>query len=401
MEYAQLLRKKDSFVQVSGASLVVGGLPIGTGALMRAQAWESLCKGKQLPAIQPGRDQLAEITTLNVSDSSVLGIHQLMAIAVTEFAWKEAGLDGSRLRIRGVDAGLRHARYGCISGTSLGGMTAFELEITAGKRPSPYSLSRWRGNSVGAAVSKRFGLGGGDYSLNSASATGAQCLYLGATLIHAGLCDLMVVVAADAQATPEISRAMQRNGSVSSDFTQGPLSSGRSGMNPVPGAACLILESAKHLAARGGRALANWLGGECANEAYHMLAPEPGGQALRSLLKNQTIQPDWISLHATGTTSFDAIEIAAIRDVLNQKRPWLTAIKSMTGHALGASGLIEAAIVVEGLQRASVPPWPSDTDPLLDLKSIKPAVAPQPETALLIGQGMGGNVVLNMLGAVR
>jgi 3-oxoacyl-(acyl-carrier-protein) synthase len=399
MESAQLLRKKDSFVQVSGASLLVGGLPIGNAAQIRAHAWERLCKGKMLPSTQPERDQLSEITSLNVADSSVLGTQQLMALAVTEIAWQEAGLHSSRLRIRGAEAGFRHTRYGCVSGSSLGGITAFELEITEGKRTSPYSLSRWRGNSVGAAVTKRFGLGGGDYSLNSASATGAQCLYLAATLIQAGLCDLMVVVAADAQATPQLSNAMHRNGSLTRDAAQGPLTSGRSGMNPVPGAACLILESAEHLSARGGRALANWLGGECANEAYHMLAPEPGGQVLRSLLKKVPIQPDWVSMHATGTASFDAIEVEAIRAVLNQKRPWLTSIKSLTGHALGASVLIEAAIVIEGLQRTSLPPWPADTDPLLDLASIKPSVAPQPETALLIGQGMGGNVVINMLGA--
>jgi pimeloyl-ACP methyl ester carboxylesterase len=59
--------------------------------------------------------------------------------------------------------------------------------------------------------------------------------------------------------------------------------------------------------------------------------------------------------------------------------------------------MIEAVLAVEGLRLRKVPCWPSNTDPALALDSARPANPPQPESALLIGQGMGGTVVLNLL----
>jgi 3-oxoacyl-(acyl-carrier-protein) synthase len=403
MECDELLSDKGKTVLVSGAAVLVGDLPLTHAATMRSAVWERLVLANPLEGLKPDGQALATLANLEPSDASIMGLHQLMALFVAEMAMQEAGLVSRRQRIRGATHPHRYRDIGCVSGSSLSGMPEFEMDIVHGKKLSPYAMSRWRGNSVGAAVTTRFGLGGGDYSLNAASATGAQCLYLAGTLIQAGVCEAMVVVAADAPATPKLSEAMQRNGSVTKDPAHGPLSASRSGMNPVPGAACLILESAERLRARGGRALAAWTGGACANEAFHMLAPEPTGSVLRELLGCISVPPDWVSLHATGTPSFDAIEIAVINAMqgpYGQWQPWLTAIKSVTGHALGASGLIEAALVIEGLGRGEVPPWPLHTDPTLQLDRLRPQSAPRPKSALLIGQGMGGNVVVNGLSAV-
>lgn len=386
-----------STVYITGASLLIGGLPSGTAAIGRSSAWDALVADKSLPAVEPNWERLRSVAQLEISDRMILSAHQGMALAGAELAWQEAALSERRQRIRGAAGAFRHPRIGCISGSSLGGFADFEHVVAGGERVSPYALSRWRGNAVGSAVSTRFGLGGGDYSMNAASATGAQCLHLGGTLIRAGLCDAMVVVAADAGISPVVKSAMKKNGSLTDDPAYGPLSSGRSGMNPVPGAACLILESEAHMKQRGGKPLAQWVDSRCANEAFHLLAPEPSGQVLRLLLQDLNFLPDWVSLHATGTPSFDGIEVAVVTSHFAQSTPWLTAMKRVTGHALGASGLIEAVMVVEGLQRGLVPPWPENTDPALGLASYRPQHPPVPQKALLVGQGMGGNVVLNAL----
>lgn len=404
MESGALLTENSKSVLVSGAAVLVGDLPLTDSAAMRDAVWGRLLTAKPLLAMKPDGHALASLANLEPADASIMGLHQLMALFVAEMALQESGLVLQRQRIRGSAHQHRHAGIGCISGSSLGGMPEFESDLVQAQKLSPYALSRWRGNSIGAAVTTRFGLGGGDYSLNAASATGAQCLYLAGTLIQAGVCDAIVVVAADAPATPKLLEAMKRNGSHTKDPAHGPLSEKRSGMNPVPGAACLILESAEHLHARSGHALAAWSGGACANEAFHMLAPEPTGTVLTGMLNGLSALPDWISLHATGTPSFDTIEIAAIEAMQKQRghwRPWLTAMKSVTGHALGASGLIEAALAVEGLNRGAVPPWPTNTDPAIALDKLRPDRPPKPESALLIGQGMGGNVVVNRLNAAR
>jgi 3-oxoacyl-(acyl-carrier-protein) synthase len=336
------------------------------------------------------------------SDAAILGRHQLLALAVVESAWKSAGLSDFRNRIKGEGSKHRHARFGCVSGTSIGGLAAMEEDVAAAARLSPYALSRWRANALSAVTALRYGLGGADLSVNAASATGAQALFMGGSMIRAGIADAMVVVAADPLPTPRILETMTRNGSVAKGPDSLPLSSGRSGMSPAEGAGCLILESAQHLAARGGTPIAEWIGGECANESYHLMAPNDDACVLEEVL-SRCLQAevrdsiDWISLHATGTPRFDKAEISCLKRFFNGNLPWITAFKRITGHALGASGLIEAALLCEGLLKGVVPPWPEETDSTLGLSQIIPSKRPIPQMALQIAQGMGGTVVANLL----
>jgi 3-oxoacyl-(acyl-carrier-protein) synthase len=274
-----------------------------------------------------------------------------------------------------------------------------EEDVAENVRLSPYALSRWRANSVGAVTSLRFGLGGADLCLNSASATGAQALFMGCSMIRTGVADAVVVVAADPFPTPRILETMTRNGSVAKGEVSLPLSSGRNGMTPVEGAGCLILESEEHLVARGGVPLAEWVAGECANEAYHLMAPNDEAAVLEEILAHcvsSKEQIDWISLHATGTLRFDRAEISALKRFFGERLPWITAFKRITGHALGASGLIEAALLCEGLNRGEVPPWPMEIDSSLGLEKTPPR-KPVPKLALQVAQGMGGTVVVNLI----
>jgi len=173
-------------------------------------------------------------------------------------------------------------------------------------------------------------------------------------------------------------------------------------MVPAEGAACLILEAEAHAMARGVVPLAEWLGGGCLNEAYHLQAPDPGGTVLEGLLRDvlEDVRPDWISLHATGTMRYDSVEVSVLRRIFGAKIPWISAFKGVTGHALSASGLLEAAMLAEGLWRKEVPPLPEEIDDSLGLVLPDGESPPIPRTALLIGQGMGGEVAVNLLAGV-
>jgi 3-oxoacyl-[acyl-carrier-protein] synthase II len=280
-----------------------------------------------------------------------------------------------------------------------------DLEETRGVKLSPYAISRWRGNAVGAAVALRHGLGGCVLSLNAASATGAQIIWMAGSMIRGGVADLVVAVAADPCPSELVGKALGRNGSVAKDAASTPLSPGRSGMIPAEGAACLILESAYHLAKRGAVPLAEWLGGGCLNESHHLQAPDPDGAALEGLTRDVLAEylpaspTDWISLHATGTPRYDSVEARVIQRLFGERMPWVSAFKGITGHALSASGLLEAALLVEGLRRGEVPPLPQGIDESLGLSLPDGKKPPVPKTALQIAQGMGGDVVVNLLGA--
>lgn len=379
----------------------------GTGVLVQGESrveplWKHVREDVRVPEGLLERRDLETLAGLDSGDARIVGRHQLLALAVAESAWRTAGLDPRRNRLRGQSSKIRRPRMGCFSGTSTGELACLLEEID--QRPLPYSLGRWRGNSIGAGVSIRFGLGGGDYSLNAASATGAQALQLAGSLIAAGVLEAAVVVVADPLPPRLLRDAMTTNGSVSEQRIGGPLEPGRDGMSPVEGAACMVLESAGHALGRGATPLAEWLGGDQASEAYHLLAPKPDGATLVELIgrgqERLGARPvDWISLHATGTRAFDEVEAACIRRCFPERLPWLSAFKRVTGHALGASGLIDAVLVVEGLRRGELPPWPHPVDPALKLPAPEAPQRP-PRTVIQIGQGMGGVVVVNLLGTV-
>lgn len=390
-------RRERVFVTGSG---VLSGSSDHPGSL-----WDLARSGLKSPVEIPENDVLSDRIGLGSGDASILARHQLLALHAVESAWSVAGLGPERNRIRGEGARHRHSRFGCIGGSSLGGLVAMErdLEEPRSAKLSPYAISRWRGNSVGAAVSLRHGLGGSVLSLNAASATGAQILWLAGSMIRGGMADLVVAVAADPYPSELVGKALGRNGSVAKNVASAPLSPGRSGMIPAEGAACLILEGEAHLANRGGVPLAEWLGGGCLNEAYHLQAPDPDGATLEGLVRDvlreiPSSRPDWVSLHATGTTRFDSVEAEVIQRLFGERMPWISAFKGVTGHALSASGLLEAALLVEGLKRGEVPPLPKDVDESLGLNLPFGITPPVPKTALQIAQGMGGDVVVNLLG---
>ena len=356
-----------------------------------------------------GDERLASLTGLSSGDASILSRHQLLALTVVDRAWNSAGLSSSRNRLRGEGAKESLPRFGCVGGSSLGGLVSMEqdFESRPDKRFSPYALSRWRGNAVSSVVSLRHGLSGTVLSLNAASASGAQILWMAGTLIRSGIVDAVVAVAADQLPSQGIASAMGRNGSVAKDGNSTPLSGSRSGMTPCEGAACIILESEEHAAKRSAKVLAEWLGGESRNEARHLQAPDPEGKTLEEMIlrsreeilsDHQEI--DWVSLHATGTNRYDMVEASVLKRVFGDKLPWISAFKRTTGHALSASGLLEAALVTEGLRSGEVPPQPSGIDESLGLDVPEVSLPTAPRIALQIGQGMGGDVVVNLLSAV-
>ena len=390
-----------------GRVFITGSGVLSGNASSTADLWSHCLQGKRVGGSIVSDQQIASVIGLSTGDLSILGRHQLLALSAVDQAWRSAGLGSAMNRLRGEGSKERHPSFGCVGGSSLGGLVAMERDLAAaqGERFSPYAVSRWRGNSVPAVVSLRHGLGGTVLSLNAASATGAQILWTAGTLIRSGIVDAVVAVAADSSLSDSVAKAMSRNGSVAKKPGSAPLSGSRSGMTPAEGGAALILESEAHAAARGAVPFAEWLGGGSANEGYHLQAPDPTGATLERLIREvvkDSVRPsvDWVSLHATGTARYDAVECSVLSRVMGEERPWISAFKGVTGHALSASGLIEAVLLVEGLKLGQCPPLPSEVDDSLGLRLPDSSSSPVPKTALQIAQGMGGDVVVNLLSAI-
>ncbi len=181
-----------------------------------------------------------------------------------------------------------------------------------------------------------------------------------------------------------------------------PFDAKREGFVFAEGAACLILESLEHARKRGARIYAEVAGQASSSDAYHMAAPEPTGagaiRTMRWALADagiNTDQVDYINAHGTSTPANDSIETMAIKQLFGGHafNVPISSTKSMIGHAMGASGAIEAAVCALTLERGMIHPTVNYDfpDPACDLDYVPNTAREQRvRVALSNSFGLGG-----------
>lgn len=134
-----------------------------------------------------------------------------------------------------------------------------------------------------------------------------------------------------------------------------PFDRARRGINLSEGAAFLCLESGS------AKPLAEIAGVGFSTDGYHMTAPHPEGegcfQAMSQALRSAQLEPsmiDWIHAHGTGSSHNDASEGAAVSRLFGDQGPYISSTKWLHGHALGASGAIETALVVRAMNEGRI-----------------------------------------------
>ncbi|MBW2258277.1 MAG: hypothetical protein JRI25_27270, partial [Deltaproteobacteria bacterium] len=169
-----------------------------------------------------------------------------------------------------------------------------------------------------------------------------------------------------------------------------------------------MVEPSEHANHRGAKALAAVLGVGLAGDARHMTAPHPDGRgaaaAMRAALADAGVhaeQIDMVSVHGTGTVFNDQMEAKALRSVFSDRPVAFHGVKQAIGHTLGATGAIEATVVVDALGSGHHPPHPQHIAETLGLEV--PDAAGPPTIALSTNSAFGGanaSVVLARPGAV-
>lgn len=256
-------------------------------------------------------------------------------------------------------------RGGVILGTAAGGIQTWEENYRAvfaeGKnRVSPLVVPRLMHNAPASHLSIRHGLTGPVLAVSSACASANHAMGLALQQIRAGVADVMLTGGAEAMLCFGGVKAWEGLRVLSPDACR-PFSLGRRGMVIGDGAGVLVFEAEEHARARGAQVLAEVAGFGMTADAGDIVAPSGDGaaRAMRAALQDAGMAAGdvgYINAHGTGTLVNDRAETAAIRGVFGGMPPPVSSTKSMHGHAIGATGALEAVACLMALCEGILPP---------------------------------------------
>lgn len=292
-------------------------------------------------------------------------------------------------------------RAGIVLGCSVGGSFDSEHFLTALIKRGKMRARPTRFHECHSAVdliANDFGLLGPSLTIATACSSGAQAIATAAELIMAGEADVMLAGGADSLSL------MTWGGFNSLLLTDGagcrPFDAARSGMTLGEGAAMLVIESEAAAQKRGAKILARLAGWGASCDAHHATAPHPEGAgalaAMQSALRRADLDAaaiDYVNAHGTGTRDNDLAEAKAMKKLFGAIVPPFSSTKRFFGHALAASGAIEAVVCVEALRRQEMPPNPGFTTPDAAM-GLEPVITLRPAAlnhVMSNSFGFGGN----------
>jgi 3-oxoacyl-[acyl-carrier-protein] synthase II len=287
------------------------------------------------------------------------------ALVLTQQALDDAGLNLSPENPR-TDVGVSF-------GTALGGITTAELThekfIREGNRAIPAALAlQVFGGSAHSNISIAYGVRGYSTTNSNSCASGTVAVGEAFRIIREGRAQIMIAGAAEAPLAPLTYGAFDTIKSMAKetkDATRAcrPFDATRTGFVMAEGGGSLILESLEHARARGAHIYAEVLGYTLNNDAYHMSSSLPEGESalasMQATLDEAGLRPDqidYINAHASSTPMNDGTEAKAVTKFFGKKTPAISGTKPYYGHALGASGAIEAAICCLAMEHGYIPP---------------------------------------------
>ncbi|MGC8602801.1 MAG: beta-ketoacyl-ACP synthase II [Desulfomonilaceae bacterium] len=306
-------------------------------------------------------------------------------------------------------------RCAVVIGSGIGGLSTIVaghdvLRDKGPKRMPPMVIPMAVVNLLPGLVSMRFGFRGPNFGVVNACASSASAIGEAYRLISSGVSDVAITGGAEAVigefaiSAFNALRALSTRNNEPAKASR-PFDRDRDGFVLAEGAGILTLESWDHATNRGATIHAEIVGYGATSDAYHVVMPDPSGagacQSMNLAIRDAGIQPEqigYINAHGTSTGLNDKTETLAIKKSFGRSAYELSisSTKSMTGHALGAAGAIEAIFTVLTLERGIIPPTLNldSPDPDCDLNyTPKTSVKRSVEYALSNSFAFGGQNV--------
>lgn len=360
-----------------------------------SETWDSLLAGKS------GADLIQKFDTEKFDVKFACEVKNFDPLTLIEK--REARRMGafSQFAIFAADEAIKHSglvidesnayEVGTYISSGIGDFWAIEREhdklLKDGpNRVSPFFIVSAIVNLAAGNVSIRFGAKGPNSATATACAAGAHAIGDSFRIIERGDADAMICGGAESAITPmsvagfASMKALSTNNSDPKGASR-PFDLNRDGFVIGEGAGILILEELEFAKKRGANILAEIVGYGMTGDAFHQTSPdETGSGAIRVMnkaLKDAGITPEqigYINAHGTSTYFNDRGETKAIKAVFGDHAQKLavSSTKSMTGHALGAAGGIEAVISILAMVNEKLPPTINyeTPDPECDLDYI-------------------------------
>lgn len=281
-------------------------------------------------------------------------------------------------------------RVGVIFASGIGGLITFQEEVInfasgdGTPRFNPFFIPKMILDIAAGHISMRHGFRGPNFAVVSACASSTNAIIDAFDNIRLGKADIIitggseaVISAAGVGGFNAMKALSERNDSPQT--ASRPFDKDRDGFVMGEGAGLLVLESLEHALARGAKIYCEIAGGGATADAHHITAPHPEGLGAKNVmmaaLKDANMKPediDYINVHGTSTPLGDIAETKAILNVFGDHAYKLniSSSKSMTGHCLGAAGVLESLACIMAVTKDIVPPTINHftDDPELDPK---------------------------------
>lgn len=279
-------------------------------------------------------------------------------------------------------------RVGVILSSGMGGVDTFidqvkEFALGDGTPHfSPYFIPKVIGDIAAGTISIKFGFKGPNFATVSACASSANSIIDSFNYIRWGKADMFIAGGSEAIITEMAVggfNAMRAISTRNEEYATAsrPFDNTRDGFVLGEGAGIVVLEEYEHARRRGAKIYAEIVGTGLTADAYHLTAPNPDGigasKAMNLAIEEAGIAAsdiEYINAHGTSTPTGDIAEIRAITHSFGDyiKKVNISSTKSMTGHLLGAAGVIESIATILSMNKGIVPPTINfkEPDPNID-----------------------------------
>ncbi|MCF8055567.1 MAG: beta-ketoacyl-ACP synthase II [Desulfocapsa sp.] len=367
-------------VVVTGIGLVT---PLGTGT---EKTWNNIVNGKsgvaaitRFDASSMASQIAAEVKDYNPEDHFDKKSARHLDLFV------QYGIVAARMAV--ADSGLTITEENCervavITGCGIGGLPTIEKNHSiyldrGAKKISPFFIPMAIPNMPSGHISMQIGAKGPNLAFSTACAAGTHAVGEAYKSIVYGSCDVAVTGGTESVVCPlgvggfSAMKALSTRNDDPEKASR-PFDSGRDGFIIGEGSGMLVIEELEHALSRGAKIYAEVVGSGASSDAYHIAAPPEDGEGaarcMKIALNDAGLKPtdiDYINAHGTSTPLNDRCETAAIKAVFGDhaKKLAISSTKSMTGHALGAAGGLEAAFTALSIKDQIAPPTINLNDP--------------------------------------